>query len=158
MTLAYAPRSSTPADRPPQAITGQTMLPSVQSTSSAPRGSFRGSITRLARFLCTLRSRDHSRTTQHSVPAGGQPLPGQDFHLLGHNKKFQLCRFPSTYHPLPSRFRLAQILRSRLEITICDLEWLGRPTLPAVRLLTGVEHWMPERKGQHIQFFCRNLR
>ncbi len=38
---------------------------------------FRGSITRPARSLCTLRSRGHPRTTQHSVPAGGQPWPGR---------------------------------------------------------------------------------
>ena len=31
---------------------------------------FRGSITRPARSLCTLRSRGHPRTAQHSVPAG----------------------------------------------------------------------------------------
>ena len=34
---------------------------------------FRGSITRPARSLCTLRSRGRPRTTQHSIPAGGQP-------------------------------------------------------------------------------------
>ena len=36
---------------------------------------FRGSITRPARSLCTLHSRGHPRTAQHSVPAGGQPWP-----------------------------------------------------------------------------------
>ena len=34
---------------------------------------FRGSITRPARSLCTLRSRGRPQTTQHSIPAGGQP-------------------------------------------------------------------------------------
>ena len=38
---------------------------------------FRGSITRPTHSLCTLRSRGHPRTTQHSVPAGCQPLPGR---------------------------------------------------------------------------------
>ena len=28
------------------------------------------------------------RTTQHSVPAGGQPLPGQDLHLLDRIESF----------------------------------------------------------------------
>jgi hypothetical protein len=32
--------------------------------------------------LGTLRSRDHSRITQHSIPAGGQPLPAQVLRLL----------------------------------------------------------------------------
>jgi hypothetical protein len=36
----------------------------------------RGSITRPAHSLCTLRSAGCPTATQHSVPAGGQPLPG----------------------------------------------------------------------------------
>ena len=71
-TLAYMPRSSTPADRLHLTMTVHTMLPSAQLTASAPHSlCFRGSITRPARSLCTLRSRGRPRTTQHSVPAGG---------------------------------------------------------------------------------------
>ena len=52
--------------------TAHPILPSVQKTTSAPRSlSFRGSITRPASPLCTLRSRGRPRTTQHSVPVGG---------------------------------------------------------------------------------------
>jgi len=66
------PRSPTPADRWPLAMAGSAMLPSAQKTTSAPQAvSFRGSITRPIRSLCTLRSRGHPRSTQHSVPAGG---------------------------------------------------------------------------------------
>ncbi len=32
---------------------------------------------RADKHLCTPRSRGHLWTTQHSVPAGGQPLPGR---------------------------------------------------------------------------------
>jgi hypothetical protein len=93
------PRSSTPADRSHQAFTMQAMLPSANLTTSAPHQYHsRGSITRPAGPLCTLRSRDHSRSTQHSVPAGGQPLPGQDLHLLGRSEGFRhAC--PSTWLP-----------------------------------------------------------
>ena len=72
-TLAYMPRSSTPADPRPQATTGPAMWSSAGLTASTPQRCFRGSITRPARSLCTLRSRGHPRTTQHSIPAGGQP-------------------------------------------------------------------------------------
>ena len=60
----------------------------------------RGSITQPARPLCTLRRRDRSRTTQHSVPVDGQSLPGQDFHLLGRSKRFPRAYFMSAYFPL----------------------------------------------------------
>src|SRR6202035_1258404 len=81
-TLAHMPRSSTPADRMHLALSVPPMQPSVQKTTSAPHSlSFRGSITRPVSPLCTLRSRGRPRTTQHSVPVGGYPLPGQDLHL-----------------------------------------------------------------------------
>jgi hypothetical protein len=95
-TLACMPRSQTPADRLPQASSGSAMLPSANLTTSAPpKCHFRGSITRPASTLCTLRSRGRPRTTQHSVPAGGQPLPGQDLHLLGRIEGFR-HGYPST--------------------------------------------------------------
>src|SRR2546422_1019059 len=70
---------------------------------------FRGSITRPARSLCTLRSVDCSTTTQHTVPAGGQPWPGGIGHPQGPAE-----RFPSDIlHPSSSfpRLRLAQANR-----------------------------------------------
>ena len=72
-TLAYMSRSSTPADPRPQATSGPAMWSSAGLTASTPQRSFRGSITRPARSLCTLRSRGRPRTTQHSIPARGQP-------------------------------------------------------------------------------------
>ena len=112
---AYMPRSSTPADPTTLAMTGRAMLPSAQKTASAPRSvPFRGSITRPAHALCTLRSRGHPRTTQHSVPAGAYPLPGQDFHLLGSSRKFPSCRRTYMASPL-SRLCLAQFPRERQE-------------------------------------------
>ena len=76
----YMPRSSTPADPTTLATAGRAMLPSAQKTASAPQSvSLRGSITRPAHALCTLRSRGRPRTTQHSVPAGAYPLPDRTF-------------------------------------------------------------------------------
>jgi len=76
-------RASVPGDY------GTSVLPPLRKPRRPPQSvSFRGSITRPARSLCTLRSRGRPRTTQHSVPAGGQPLPGQDFHLLGRIEGF----------------------------------------------------------------------
>jgi len=74
-TPACMPCSSTPADRSHPASPMRAMLPSAYITTSAPRLGFRGSITRPTGSLCTLRSRGRPRTTQHSVPAGGQPWP-----------------------------------------------------------------------------------
>ena len=109
------PRSSTPADPTTLATAGRAMLPSAQKTASAPRSvPFRGSITRPAHSLCTLRSRGRPRTTQHSVPAGAYPLPGQDFHVLGssRSRKFPSCLTCYMASPF-SRLCLAQSPRER---------------------------------------------
>src|SRR2546425_13359235 len=77
---------------------------------------FRGSITRPARSLCTLRSVDCSTTTQHTVPAGGQPWPGGIGYPQGPAE-----RFPSdVLHPSSSfpRLRLAQA--NQLPLTIVE--------------------------------------
>jgi hypothetical protein len=92
--------------------TVQPMLPSVQKTTSAPHSlSFRGSITRPASPLCTLRSRGRPRTTQHSVPVGGYPLPGQDLHLRVLTEGFDMSflHIPSSF----SRLHLAHFPRKR---------------------------------------------
>ena len=82
------PRSSTPASSSRPASCGVSIRPSVFLTTSALAGIIsRGSITRPAHSLCTLRSADHSATTQHSVPAGGQPLPGGTGYPLGLHRK-----------------------------------------------------------------------
>src|SRR5687767_219618 len=47
--------------------------------------SFRGSIPRPIRSLSTLRRRGHPRTTQDSLPTGGQPLSG----------RLRTCRVPT---------------------------------------------------------------
>ena len=72
------PCSTTPPSGLCQAVAAPTMLPSAQRTTSASENiSFRGSITRPGDSLCTLRSQGRPCTTQHSVPAGCQPLPGR---------------------------------------------------------------------------------
>src|SRR5439155_21362713 len=72
------------------AFFGVSIRPSVFLTSSALASVVsRGSITRPAHSLCTLRSVDPSATTQHSVPAGGQPLPGGTGYPLGSTERFR---------------------------------------------------------------------
>ena len=61
---------------------------------------FRGSITRPARPLCTLRRRGRPRTTQHSVPVDGPSFPAQDFHLPGRSERFPMDSLPAM-SPLP---------------------------------------------------------
>ena len=93
-TLAYMPRSSTPADPRPQATSGPAMWSFAGLTTSTPHWSFRGSITRPARSLCTLRSR--GRPPDHAtLDSGWWPtLTGQDSHLLGRIEGFQhVCPF-----------------------------------------------------------------
>ena len=58
--------------------------------------------------LCTLRRADRSATTQHSVPAGGHPLPGGLENPLGSIRRFPRC-FPLSVYisSSSSRLRLA---------------------------------------------------
>jgi hypothetical protein len=69
---------------------------------------FRGSITRPAHSLSTLRRRAHARSTQDSLPAGDQPLPG-DLVLLrqtpkeGFSDVFSFYVLVSSLHRLPWR-------------------------------------------------------
>ena len=70
--------------------TGVGVFRSTDSVDPA-RIYFRGSITRPARSLCTLRSRGHPRTTQHSVPAGGQPWPVRSLTCWVASKVSAMC-------------------------------------------------------------------
>ena len=67
------PCSLTPVDTQTRPHSVHTLSPSALSKASAPHCGFRGSITRPAHPLCTLRSGGRPRTTQHSVPVAGQP-------------------------------------------------------------------------------------
>jgi hypothetical protein len=62
-------------------------LPPMKTASAPANHSFRGSITQPAHSLCTLRSTGYPATTQHSVPAGGQPFAGQDLFLPGSQRE-----------------------------------------------------------------------
>ena len=96
------PRCTCPALRPRRALhawpaLGVSTRPSIFLTTSAlARVVCRGSITRPAHSLCTLRRADHSATTQHAVPAGGHPLPGGLGYPLGSVKRFPRRPHPST--------------------------------------------------------------
>jgi hypothetical protein len=68
--------------------------PSAFGSASAPTVNFfRGSITRPAHPLSTLRRADHSATTQDSLPAGGHPC------RTGLHPARSLRRFQSARHP-----------------------------------------------------------
>jgi hypothetical protein len=73
----YMPCSSTPARWLVPGLFSTTVQPSAVSKSSALAvRSFRGSITRPAHSLSTLRNAGYPIITQDSLPVGGQPLPG----------------------------------------------------------------------------------
>ena len=75
--VAHMLRSRTPVESQRPGLLGPAMRPSAVVTASASTSTnSRGSLTQPARSLCTLRSAGYPYTTQHSVPAGGQPLPG----------------------------------------------------------------------------------
>src|SRR2546425_374999 len=116
------PRSPTPASSSRLASLGVSMRPSVRLTTSALAGIIsRGSITRPAHSLCTLRSADRSATTQHSVPAGGQPLPGGTGYPLGSTERFPRSRL----HLFP----LSQASPGALVATILRSgDWVGVDT------------------------------
>ena len=60
---------------------------------------FRGSITQPTSSLSTPRARLSPLTTQDSLPAGGQPLPGGSAYPLGLAKRFPRCHPRSTSLP-----------------------------------------------------------
>ena len=87
-TPVYVPCSQTPAGPSRQADCGASVQPSALGTASAPAiRFFRGSITRPPHPLSTLRRMDHSTTTQDSLPAAGQALPGRMLTPAGFQRK-----------------------------------------------------------------------
>ena len=101
-TLAYMPRSSTPADPRPQALTGPAMWSSAKLTTSTPHGT----LSRLNHAACTLSvyaSQPGSPPDHATLDSGRWPaLTGQGFHLLGRVEGFRHV-YPSTWlSPSPS--------------------------------------------------------
>ena len=77
-SLVDVPCSKTPArPRHPVISMPRYSLPRRIQRRPSRDAWFRGSVTRPAHSLCTLRSAGYPRPTQHSVPAGDQPLPGR---------------------------------------------------------------------------------
>ena len=76
-------------------------LPNGQRRRLPQRSNSRGSIPRPARSLCTLRSEDRSSTPQHSVPAGGPPLPGGVGYPLGSPRRVSAVIHPAWRPPFP---------------------------------------------------------
>lgn len=72
--LAYVPRSGDPGEAGstwPNLRRAQYSLPSLEQRRPSPDQLFRGSMTRPARSLSTLRSPGYPGATQDSLPAGG---------------------------------------------------------------------------------------
>ena len=97
-TLAYMPRSPTPADPRPQATTGPAMWSSAKLTASTPHGT----LSRLNHAACTLSvyaSQPGSPPDHATLDSGWWPtLTGQDSHLMGRVEGFRhVC--PSTWLP-----------------------------------------------------------
>jgi hypothetical protein len=79
------------------------MLPSAPDTASAPTNSrFRGSITRPASSLSTLRSGGYPNATQDSLPGGGQPYPGGTRPAGSVRKVSKTTHLTSSLPPSPS--------------------------------------------------------
>ena len=97
-TLAYMPRSQTPADRRTQATSGPTMWSSVYATTSTPHRLLSG----LHHAACTLSvyaSQPGSPPNHATLDSGWWPaLTGQGSHLLGRVEGFRHV-LPSTWLP-----------------------------------------------------------
>jgi hypothetical protein len=88
---ARAPCSKTPAGRRCQAVAAPPRGRRVPKRHRLPRQEpFRGSIARPTGSLFTPRSPGRPGSTQNSLPAGGQPLPGGGGYPLGPVEKFQV--------------------------------------------------------------------
>jgi hypothetical protein len=106
--LVHVPRSSTPARPRSQAFAApRCCLPLVQRRRLSRRSNFRGSITRPAHWLSTLRSSGCPDTTQDSLPAGGL-LCRAGFEPAGSLVRFPFCL------PLLHLFLLTQALPGAL--------------------------------------------
>jgi len=96
---AYMPCSLTPAGWYRSGQYNRSILPSDIYTASAPTArTFRGSITRPAHSLSTLRRSRLPASTQDSLLAGDQPLPGGIGYPPGSLRNFRtviLSSFPS---------------------------------------------------------------
>jgi hypothetical protein len=90
---ADLPRSPTPAESPRlRSLMTMAMLPPNLKQRRLPRlEPFRGSITRLFGSLSTLRSKGYPKTTQDSLPAVDQTLPGRSGYLPGRDERFPSC-------------------------------------------------------------------
>ena len=111
-TLAYMPRSQTPADRRTQATTGPAMWSSVRITTSTPRWV----LSRLYHAACTLSvyaSQPGSPPHRATLDSGWWPaFTGQDSHTLGRVEGFRYV-YPSTWLPPSPSFAWRNI-RTRM--------------------------------------------
>lgn len=77
-SLVFVPCSWTPVRPMRQVVWAlRCCLPHHLRRRLSQDAQFRGSMTRPVHSLCTLRSAGYPSPTQHSVPAGDQPLPGR---------------------------------------------------------------------------------
>jgi hypothetical protein len=120
------PCSSTPARWAMPGLYGMSMQPSAVLNASAPAmRPFRGSITRPTHTLSTLRSVGCPHTTQDSLPAGGQPLPGGIDYPLGPSALFR-DRFPCHLSQVPRLLLAHQDSTHCRSVLGTDSRWKGR--------------------------------
>jgi hypothetical protein len=97
-TLVRAPRSQTPGGSRRQAISAPRCRRANRNRAGSSACTFRGSISRHAHSLSTLRRTRSPAPTQDSLPAGGQPVPGRALTCWAHFGRFQVslhCLPPS---------------------------------------------------------------
>jgi hypothetical protein len=100
---ADLPRSPTPAEpsRSRSLMTVAMLPPNLKQRRLPQFQPFRGSITRLFGLLSTLRSKGYPKTTQDSLPAVDQTLPGRIGCLPGRDERFPRLCFTSL-SPFPN--------------------------------------------------------
>ena len=110
------------------------MLPSASGTASAPTTSeFRGSITRPASSLPTLRSAGYPNATQDSLPGGGQPYPGGTRPAGSVRKVSETTHLTSSLSPSPSFARRTPLITT------------SQPGSSSSVVLLGCDEWHPRR-------------
>jgi hypothetical protein len=109
---ARMPRSWTPVKSPRLAVDHDASMRSsaVVTASTSTVLNSRGSLTQPTRSLCTLRSGGYPLATQHSVPAGGQPLPGGIGTRRDAPEGFRECYPPHLILPLQASPGATQLL------------------------------------------------
>ena len=143
-TLAYMPRSQTPADRRTQATTGPAMWSSADLMTSTPHRT----LSRLNHAACTLSvyaSQPGSPPDHATLDSGWWPtLTGQGSHLLGRIEGFRHVR-PSTWLPPSPSFawrNKSLFLRRSRRYPNTNAHQRGSTPYRSTRAMTAIGVWV----------------